>query len=125
MTADKVLRLVLSPCLSLQFQLAAGCLMADLHHYLSALGKIPESGYLELKSCFGMRHFLGFVSTKSSTKPDSEQALNRSVVIASLVLSSRVVDRLQVSPCPPPSLPGSRNICSECTNYNQEGEGVY
>lgn len=90
MTADKVLRLVLSPCLSLQFQLAAGCLMADLHHCLSALGENLEPGYLELKSCFGMRHFLGFVSTKS----DSEQTPDRSVVVASLVLSSCVVDTL-------------------------------
>lgn len=90
MTADKVLRLVLSPCLGLQFQLAAGCLLADLHHYLSAPGKSLEPGYLELKSCFGMRHFLGFVSTKS----DGEQTLNCFIAIASLVLSSCVVGTL-------------------------------
>lgn len=44
-TADKVPRLVLSPCLSVQFQLAAGCLVAGLHHCLSALGKSVEPGY--------------------------------------------------------------------------------
>lgn len=86
MTAAKVL----SPCLSVQFQLAAGCLVADLHHCLSAPGKSLQPGYLELKSCLGMRHFLGCVSTKS----DSGETLNRSVVVASLVLSSCVVDAL-------------------------------
>lgn len=87
-TADKVPRLVLSLCLSVQFQLAAGCLVAGLHHCLSALGKSVEPGYLELKSCFGVRCFLGFVSTRS----DSEQTLSRSAVVASLVLPSCVVD---------------------------------
>lgn len=85
-TADKVL----SPCLSVQFQLAAGCLVADLHHCLSAPEKSLEPACLELKSCLGMRHFLGFVSTKS----DSEETLNHSVVVASLVLPSCVVDAL-------------------------------
>lgn len=89
-TADQGLCLVLSPCLSLQFQLAAGWLLAHLHHYLSALGKSLEPAYLQLKSCFGVRRFLGLANTKL----DSEQTLSSSVVIASLVLSSCVVETL-------------------------------